>query len=220
MPPAFRQCDTSPVLALRTGRTYPLQASSLPGKPPPLVRDARVPATSSPASRRGAVSPRKPSGSRSIGGRFRQSPKSATANTRRRRCATPNHCASIVDHSTIASEPRAQPSVPQPLGGTPVPSRPAIASTTAAKSRPALLLKAPGTFSHRANRQSHQSRAQPTICIAVKKRPERAPSRPFRLPATLKSWHGEPKTTTSIRPRAAICSSVTFVTSPRLGTSG
>lgn len=136
-----------------------------------------VGATSCPVFRLGAVSPRMLSRSRRIGGLLDQSPKSARAKTRRRLCATPNHCASRVDHSTNASSPAAQPSVPQPLGGvTVVPgSKPASASTTAAKSRPLLLEKAPGTFSQRANRSPQCFRSQPTIRMAVKNSPDRAP---------------------------------------------
>lgn len=181
-----------------TGCTYPLKDSSVPGKPLAPRRDARVPAVSCPASRRGAESPRTPWGSRRIGCLRVQSPKSARAKTRRRRCATPNHCASRVDHSTIASAPTAQPSVPQPLGGTLVPARPASASTTAAKSRPELELKAPGTFSQRANRVPHQMRHQEMMSMAGKNRPERSPERPFCLPATDRSWQGDPNTTRSM----------------------
>lgn len=217
------------LLQVRNGR--PVLPSALPlaircaalawstSLPPSVLR--RVPAANPfRASRLGAECPRKRSGSRRTGGRPAQFPKSARANTRRRRCATPNHCASSTAHSTIASGPTAQPSVPQPFGGTGVSSTPDSASTTAAKSAPLLELKAPGTFSQRANRHPHHRRAHSMICIAVKKSPERAPASPLRLPATDRSWHGEPNTTRSICPRAAICASVTFVTSPRFGTPG
>ena len=139
----------------------------------------------------GAESPRMLSGSRRIGGRLAQSPKSARANTRRLRCATPNHCASRHAHSSKASSPTAQPSLPHfvffPTTGGSTWSSPAISATTAAKSRPLLLLNAPKTFSQRANRSPHHRRSHRTIRIASKKSPLRSPSNPFLLPARLKS---------------------------------
>ena len=175
----------------------PSQSKSVPRPPPPRLRAGMVGATCR-ASLLGAKSPRKPWGSRRIGGRLAQSPKSVTTNTRLRRCASPNHCASSTAHSHIPCSPTAQPSEPQPSLGAARSSSPASAPTTAAKSAPLLLLNAPGTFSHLANRSPFQSRAHSTIRIAAKKSPDRSPSSPFRLPATDKSWHGEPKTNTSI----------------------
>ena len=179
-----------------------------------------LPVVSFRASRLGGESPRKLSGSRSIGLRLAQSPKSARAKTRRRRCATPNHCASRVLHSSRPSSPNAAPSVPQPFLGTSTCRHPAICSTTTAKSRPWLLLNAPGTFSQRAKRQPQCSRAHRTIRVAVVNSPLRSPSNPSRLPATDKSWQGDPNTTKSILPSAAISSDVIFVTSPKFGTAG
>lgn len=197
----------------------PSRSRSVPSPPPPLERALRQGARSSRDSRRGGESPRRPSRSRRTGGRSAQFPASRTANTRRRRCATPNHCASSTLHSTSPASPSATPSVPQPSPGT---SRlhPAIEPATTAKSRPWLLLKAPGTFSQRSHLAPQRSRAALKILICSWKRPERSPARPLRLPATDRSWHGEPPTTKSIGPRAAICSSVISVTLPRLGTFG
>jgi hypothetical protein len=55
--------------------------------------------------------------------------------------------------------------------------------TTAAKSRPSLLVKAPRTFSHSAHRRPQCLRAHCTMRIAMKKRELRSPSNPLRLPA-------------------------------------
>src|SRR5699024_1474394 len=175
---------------------------------------------SCPCSRLGGVSPRRLWRSSKIGGLLAQSPKSAIANTRRRRCATPNHCASKTDHSSIASSPNAAPSVPQPYLGTSTSRSPAICSTTAAKSRPLFVLKAPGTFSHSANLHPLCFLAHSMILIAEKNNPLCSPLIPSRLPATDKSWHGDPKTTKSIGPSALMSSSVILVTSPRFGTLG
>ena len=171
----------------RSATTCPSQAPSVPGKPPPPAQPARVPATPCRASLLGAEFPRRPSGSRRIGGREAQSPKSRTANTRRRRCATPNHCASSTAHSTIPCSPTAAPSVPQPWGGTGSSARPASSSTTFAKSRPWLQERMPTTFSSMAKRSPQCFRAQRAIRTAWRKSPLRAPSRPARSPAIEKS---------------------------------
>ena len=71
---------------------------------------------------------------------------------------------------------------------------------TAWKSRPALLLKAPGTFSHTMYlgfRPCVFSLISLMIRIASRNSPDRSPLSPCRRPATLKSWHGLPKVTMS-----------------------
>jgi len=214
-PPLERALSVGATGTISSSLLSPLRA---PCPVPPLGSPALiVGAMSSPGSRRGGESPRKPSRSRRTGGRSSQFPASRTANTRRRRCATPNHCASSTHHSTSPASPSAMPSVPQPSAGT---SRrhPAIEPATTAKSRPRLLLNAPGTFSQMSHRAPQKCRAALKILICSWKRPERSPARPLRFPATDRSWHGDPPTTTSIRPSAAMRSSVMSVTLPRFGT--
>src|SRR5690554_6910431 len=200
-----------------SGTSPPWHSKSVPSPPPPEGRALRVPVIPCPVSRRGGESPRRLSGSSSTGGRLAQSPVSRTANTRRRRCATPNHCESSTAHSTNPASPNATPSDPQPSAGTGS-SHPAISPTTTAKSRPLLLLNAPGTFSQMSHRAPQRVRAALKILICSVNRPERSPSSPARLPATLRSWHGEPPITTSIGPSAAMSASVISVTLPRFGT--
>lgn len=211
--------------ALREWATSP-PAQSLPSPPPPRARGAMLGEGLSPASRRGAGCPRKPSGSRSIGGRSRQSPVSRRANTRRRRWGTARgcdstrtYCASSTRHSTSPCEPIAAPHVPHPPRGTPS-SHPAIDPTTIPKSRPPWLENAPGTFSQSRKRAPQRALAAWKILTCSWKRLERSPASPARLPATLRSWHGDPPTTRSMGPRAAIRASVIAVTSPRFGTPG
>src|SRR5574337_1536648 len=62
---------------LLTVTSPPSRSKSVPSPPPPRVRAARVPVTPCPTSRLGAESPRRLWGSRSIGARPDQSPKSA-----------------------------------------------------------------------------------------------------------------------------------------------
>ena len=79
-----------------------------------------------------------------------------------------------------------------------------ISSSTIRKSSPFGVpeLKAPGTFSQARNRGRIKRAVLPlctsaalisfTIRICSIKSPERAPARPERVPATLRSWHGLP----------------------------
>lgn len=74
--------------------------------------------------------------------------------------------------------------------------------STARKSFPSALEKAPGTFSHTQYRGRTAIPVRPrslsaflisfTIRICSMKRPERSPESPALAPATLRSWHGLP----------------------------
>lgn len=128
--------------------------------------------------------------------------KQAMTNTRLRRWGTPKNCASRTAHS-------------MKLG-----PNPAISLRTASKSSPPRLDKAPTTFSqiaHRGKVPAVASRISLMIRVASKNNPLRLPSNPARLPATDKSWHGDPNVMTSTGGRSA---PLTVATSPQRGTVG
>lgn len=132
--------------------------------------------------------------------------KQATTNTRRRRWGTPKNRASKTAHSMTSAPASAR------------------ESSTAAKSQPLELERAPRTFSQTAHRGSSppvSSRSSRMMRTASPNSPEREPASPARLPAVDRSWHGEPKTTTSGRtPSASNWRAVTSRTSSYSGTPG
>ena len=73
------------------GNSPPSSSVSVPSSPPPRVRAAMLGAGLSPASLRGAESPRRLSGSRRTVAARLQSPRCPTTNTRRRLWATPKY---------------------------------------------------------------------------------------------------------------------------------
>ena len=165
----------------------------------------------SPASPRGSRSPDTPVRSNSISCAV-SPPKSATSAILRRRWGTPQYCASCTRQATLhrPSTSRYPPQVGQPFAGTSIlgasgSTRRIVSSSTAAKSRPLLLLSAPGTFSHTMylGRISSPDRPSCLSCSRISfitlicsiNRPLRAPARPARLPAMLRSWHGLPPVT-------------------------
>ena len=97
-----------------------------------------------------------------------------------------------------------------------------ISSRTAAKSRPPLLLNAPGTFSQTIYRGLTMSPVRPfalscslisfTMRTCSMNNPLLAPANPARFPAILKSWHGDPPVITST---TSISAPLIFVISPR-----
>lgn len=72
----------------------------------------------------------------------------------------------------------------------------------------------PGTFS----RNTNEGRTSRTILATSKKSPLRSPSKPARVPATLRSWQGNPAETRSTLPRQGFPSNVRR--SSQIGTPG
>ena len=118
----------------------------------------------------------------------------ATRNTLRRRWATPKYRASRVRHET------------------PYPSC-SISLRSLPKSAPLLELKSPGTFSS----TSHRGRRCSTRSRKVKARLDRLPANPARLPATLRSWQGNPPDQMSA---SGMSFAFTSVMLPRFGALG
>ena len=150
--------------------------------------------------------------------------KSATSAIRRRRWGTPQNCASSTRHAMDHPSPMMHPLFVHLLpGGRGITASlwatVASAWSTARKSSHLLELKAPGTFSQTAylgytpSVLSLISRIIRTVSI---NRTLRSPSSPLRLPATLKSWHGEPKVITST---GSIVEPSILVMSPKCCTS-
>lgn len=130
---------------------------------------------------------------------------------RRLRCGTPQYWASCVLHATLHPSPSIPPAfVHFCLSGSRGRENPGSAMRTASSStapkspNPSLklLLNAPGTFSQTIYRGRTSSPVRPmllscslislTIRICSMYKPERAPARPARFPAMLKSWQGLP----------------------------
>ena len=102
------------------------------------------------------------------------SARRATMKIRLRRCGTPKYRASRHRHPT-----------PYPQATTSLRSR--------WKSSPLLEERRPGTFSSTSHRGLRYSATRRNS----KARTDRSPLNPFRLPAMLKSWHGNPPIITS-----------------------
>ena len=153
---------------------------NLPSLPPLLRHAAMSPVIPASVSRRGAGFPDTPWGSKSISGGH-GAPRRPTRNTRSRRCASPAYCASSTVHAT-----------PYPSSSSAV--------RTIPKSRPRWEENSPGTFS----RRSQPGRSPRATRMTSQKSPLRSPASPFRWPATLTSWHGNPAVMRSTRIPLAI----------------
>ncbi|KUR48091.1 hypothetical protein PST407_02350 [Pseudomonas syringae pv. tomato] len=199
---------------------------SVPKPPPPEARAARVPVTSCPSPRRGAVSRRTPSRSKSTAMGSRSARALATRNTRRRRWARPKYWASRIRHAIVLLGPYTQPaSFHRFPGGCSSQSSPASAPRKHPKALP-LSERTPGTFSQtmmlsgwlRLVRTWSTASASSTYLMV---RAPRGSSMPWRIPATLNAWHGVPPTRTSgasILPASTRAPSL--VMSPRFGVRG
>lgn len=157
--------------------------------------------------------------------------KSTTMLIRRLRWGTPQYWASCVLHATLHPSPSIPPAfVHFCLSGSRGRENPGSAMRTASSStapkspNPSLklLLNAPGTFSQTIYRGRTSSPVRPmllscslislTIHICFMYKPERAPARPARFPAMLKSWQGLPPV---MHQTGVISAPLIFVISPK-----
>ena len=185
-----------------------------------------VAAMSCPWPRRGGVSRRTPSRSKSTSSGSNPARALATTNTRRRRWAKLKYWASKIRHATVRVGPYTQPaSFHLPPGGWSSSDSPTRAPRKQPNALP-LSERTPGTFSQRQTASGSFRRVR-TWSIASRSstylivRAPRGSARPSRMPATLKAWHGVPPTSASgagILPASTMAAR--RVMSPWLGVPG